>query len=59
MKAYEAKGTFIKKGNEHKFSITVNAENEKMAKEKVLAEMGSKQNLTRVNIKIESVKEAK
>ena len=59
MKTYEAKGTFVKHGKTGKFTTAVSAENEKMAKEKLLAEMGSKQNLTRVNILIESLKEAK
>jgi ribosomal protein L20A (L18A) len=59
MKTYETKGTFKKRGEVHPFSTEVSAENEKMAKEKILAQMGSKQNLTRVNITVESVKEAK
>ncbi|MFA5931162.1 MAG: 50S ribosomal protein L18Ae [archaeon] len=59
MKTYEIKGTFKKKGETHKFSTKVKTENEKMATEKILAQMGSKQNLTRVNILVESVKEAK
>ncbi|MFA6268901.1 MAG: 50S ribosomal protein L18Ae [archaeon] len=59
MKTYETKGTYKKKGEIHKFDTKVTAENEKMATEKVFAEMGSKQRLTRVNIKLESIKEAK
>ena len=59
MKTYETKGTFTKKGEIHKFSTKVTAENEKMAKENLLSRMGSKQNLIRNRINIESIKEAK
>jgi ribosomal protein L20A (L18A) len=59
MKTYEVKGTFLKKGKTHKFSSKSTAENEKLVKEKVLSQLGSKQKITRVNITIESVKEAK
>jgi len=59
MKTYEAKGTFTKKGETQKFTTTLTAENEKMANEKIFANIGSKQNIKRPYIKIESIKEAK
>lgn len=59
MKTYETKGTFKKNGETHKFATKITAGSEKLAKEKILAQMGSKQNLTRVNILVESIKEAK
>lgn len=59
MKTYETKGTFVKKGEKHSFTTTINAENDKLAKQKILSQMGSKQRLARVNIVIESIKEAK
>ncbi|MFA5125635.1 MAG: 50S ribosomal protein L18Ae [archaeon] len=59
MKTYEAKGTFTKKGENQKFTTTLTAENEKMANEKIFAQMGSKQNIKRPYIKIDSIKETK
>ncbi len=56
---YNAKGTYLKKGITEKFNKTISAQNEKMAKEKLYAEMGSKQGLRRVDIKIEEIKAAK
>jgi len=59
MKTYEAKGTFTKKGEKQKFTTTLMAENEKMANEKLFAQMGSKQKIKRPYIKIDSIKETK
>lgn len=56
---YIAKGTYSKKGKLEKFVKTITTENEKMAKEKLYAEMGSKQGLRRIDIKIEEIKAAK
>jgi len=58
MKTYEIKGTYKKKGNLYNFTKNVTVENEKMAKEKVFAEMGGKQNLKRTDIVLQSVKVA-
>ncbi len=58
MKTFEAKGTYKKKGNIYSFTKSVKAENEKMGKEKILAEMGGKQKLKRTDIVLESVKAA-
>lgn len=52
---YNAKGTYLKKGIIQKFNKTINAENEKMAKEKLYAELGSKQRIRRIDIKLEEL----
>lgn len=58
-KMFEAKGTFEKKGEKQKFTKTVKAASEKLAKEKVLSQIGGKQKIKRANIKIEGIKETK
>ncbi|VVB74394.1 Uncharacterised protein [uncultured archaeon] len=57
MKAYEVKGYYTKSGK-HTFTIKVNAESEKLVREKVFAEFGGKQGITRRHIIVESVKAA-
>jgi ribosomal protein L20A (L18A) len=56
MKEYEIKGTFTKNNEKQKFTSTIKAENEKMAKEKILAQMGGKQKIKRNYISIEEIK---
>jgi len=58
MKTFETKGTYKKKGKIYSFTKSVKAENEKMAKEKVLAELGGKQNLKRTDIVLQGIKAA-
>ena len=58
MKVFEAKGTYNKNGTT-KFSKTVKAENEKMAREYIYSLVGGKQKISRRNINIEEVVEAK
>lgn len=58
MKTFEVKGTYKKKGNLYNFTKSVKAENEKMGKEKIFAEMGGKQKLKRTDITLESIKAA-
>lgn len=53
---FEANGTFIKRGKSGKFNKLMEAANEKMATEKLYAEMGSKQGLRRGHIHIEEIK---
>jgi len=59
MKLFEAKGNYSKKGTEHKFSKFVLAEDKEKAQEKILSLLGAQQKLTRKNITIEEMKEAK
>ena len=56
---YEAKGTFVNKGETQAFHTFVDAQNEKLASEKVYCEMGSKQGLRRTYILIKEVKMVK
>jgi ribosomal protein L20A (L18A) len=58
MKKYEINGTFEKNGEKQKFASTITAENEKMAKEKILAQMGGKQKIKRNYITIKEIKVA-
>ncbi|MFA5357454.1 MAG: 50S ribosomal protein L18Ae [archaeon] len=58
-KLFEVKGIYEKKGENQKFTKIVKAASEKMAKEKVLSQMGGKQRVKRANITIEEVKETK
>jgi len=58
MKAYEVKGNYTKNGK-HTFTIQVHANSEKLVKEKVFAEFGGKQGITRRHIVVESIKAAK
>ncbi len=53
---YTAKGEYKKSGSKEKFTKEVDAENEKMAKEKLYAEMGSKQGVKRHDIAIAEIK---
>jgi large subunit ribosomal protein LX len=59
MKTFEAKGTYTKKGKENKYTKKIEAENEKMAKEKIYATFGGKQKIRRGNIKISELTAAK
>jgi len=56
---YETKGTYLKNGVTEKFAKTISAQNEKMAREKIYAELGSKQKIRRLNISIAEVKAGK
>ena len=58
MKTFEAKGTYQKNGTA-KFTKTVKAENEKMAKEYIYSLIGGKQNISRRKITIETIEGAK
>lgn len=58
MKVFEAKGTYTKNGTTT-FVKTIKAENEKMAREYIYSLIGGKQKITRKNILIEEIKEAK
>ena len=53
-----AKGTFLKNGEDNKFTKELVANSEKAAKEKLYAEFGSKNNLKRKDIKIIELKGA-
>lgn len=55
---FTAKGTFTKRGEEHKFVKELEADNEKAAKEKIYAEFGSKNNVKRNYIQIKELKGA-
>ena len=59
MKTFETKGTYTQKGKKHEFNTKVTAENEKMVKEKIYAEFGGKNNVTRRYISITEIKVAK
>lgn len=56
---FEAKGTFVNRGENQAFHTFVEAENEKMASEKVYGNMGSKQGLRRTYILIKEIKMVK
>ena len=58
MKLFEAQGTYNKNGTT-KFTKTVKADNEKMAKEYIYSLIGGKQHISRRNINIESIQGAK
>ncbi len=53
---YTATGEYTKSGTTDKFTKTVDAKDEKMAKEKIYAELGSKQGIIRKNITIGELK---
>ena len=53
---YTAKGTYVNKGETENFEKNVEAQNEKLAKEKIYSEMGSKQGLKRMYILIKEIK---
>jgi len=55
---FVVKGIFLKRGEEHKFTKEFDVENEKTAREKIYAELGSKNNLKRKDIKISEIKGA-
>ena len=59
MKTFKARGTYTQKKEKHHFAKEISAENEKLAREKIYAEFGGKQRITRRNINIEEIKEAK
>lgn len=59
LKNYELKGEFLEKGAKRKFSKVVSAQNEKYAKEKVFALLGSKHRIRRRFVNFESVGEYK
>jgi len=56
---FETKGIYTKKGVTEKFVKLIDASNEKMAKEKIFAELGSKQNIKRTRIVINEIKTVK
>lgn len=56
---FEAKGTFLSKGETMEFHTTVEAQNEKLAREKIFAQMGSKQGIKRMYILIKEIKAMK
>jgi ribosomal protein L20A (L18A) len=58
MKTFEAKGTYNKNGITT-FSKTIKADNEKMAREYIYSLVGGKQRISRRDINIETVVEAK
>ena len=58
MKKYEIKGTYKTKGVTHKFSTNINAENEKMAREKIYSIIGGKQSIRRNDVIILELKVA-
>ena len=58
MKVFEAVGTYNKNGTT-KFTKTVKAENEKMAREYIYSLIGGKQQIGRRNINIETLQGAK
>ena len=56
-KTFEITGEFLEKKQAKKFSKQVGAQNENTAREKLLAEFGSKHGLKRRHVKISTVKE--
>lgn len=59
MKAFEIKGTYTKNKEKHAFTKQVSADTEKLAREKVFAEIGGKNRVRRVCIEIAQIKGAK
>ena len=59
MKTYEAKGTFLKNGVKGVYTKTVQALNEKLAKEKIYTLIGGKQKIKRGKMTIDEIKEGK
>ena len=57
VKIYRAKGTFRQDRRAQPFAIDTRAVNESQVREKVLANIGSKHNIKRRHINIESVEE--
>ena len=53
---YAIKGSFVSRGETQAFETHAEAPNEKMAREKVYAEMGSKQGIKRMYILIKEIK---
>jgi len=58
MKTFEAKGTY-KKNEVIKFTKKIKADNEKLAREYAYSLIGGKQKISRRDITIEEIKEAK
>ena len=56
---FEIVGTTLEKGKEQRFTKFLEAENEKMAREKLFSLMGSKHKIKRRHITIETAKGAK
>ncbi len=56
---FEIKGTFKQQGEDQGYTKLLNAENEKMAREKIYSLFGGKQKIARRNITISEIKEAK
>ena len=56
---YAITGTFVNKGETTPFQTSLVAENEKLAREKLFAEMGSKQGIKRMYILIKEIKAMK
>ncbi|MEI7960880.1 MAG: 50S ribosomal protein L18Ae [archaeon] len=56
---YNATGSFLSKGETTPFETSIDAENEKMAREKIFAQMGSKQGIKRMYILIKDIKAMK
>lgn len=52
---FTATGVFLKNGEENKFEKTLDAANEKAAKEKIYSEFGSKNNLKRKDIIVKTL----
>lgn len=59
MKSFELIGEYFEKSNWKKFSRTITAQSEKLAKEKILCLFGSEHKIPRRRIKVNEVKEVK
>lgn len=58
MAKYIIKGFYNKRGNVSKFSKEIEADSEKLAKEKIFADLGSKHKVKRRFITLEEIKNA-
>lgn len=53
---YTAKGEYTKSGTTDKFTKEIDAKSEKLAREKLYAELGGKQGIIRRNIIVKEIK---
>ncbi|NMA44745.1 MAG: 50S ribosomal protein L18a [Candidatus Diapherotrites archaeon] len=56
MTMYEVKGTYTKRGVKQKYTKTIKAPSEKLAKEKTYALIGGKQKILRIHMTIDEIK---
>lgn len=56
MAMYEIKGTYTKSGVKEKYTKTIEAKSEKLAKEKAYSLIGGKQKILRIHMTVDEIK---